>query len=52
VRPQPINGLFIGEPSSQMMLNAPSAPGNCRLFVYASDGKNKSATANIPFQVY
>ncbi len=52
VRPQPITGLFIGDPASQMMLNAPSAPGNYRLFVYASDGKNKSATANIPFQVY
>jgi hypothetical protein len=51
-RPQPINGLFIGDPASQMMLNAPSTPGNYRLFVYASDGRNKTATANIPFQVY
>jgi hypothetical protein len=51
-RPQPITGLFIGDPASQMMLNAPSTPGNYRLFVYATDGRNKSATANIPFQVY
>ncbi len=51
-RPQPINGLFIGDPASQTMLNAPSTPGNYRLFVYASDGRNKTATANIPFQVY
>ncbi len=51
-RPQPIEGRFLSQNANQLTLYAPTQAGNYRLFVYASDGKNKSATANIPFQVY
>lgn len=51
-RPQPIEGLFISQNGGQLMFNAPATSGNYRLFVYGTDGRNKSATANIPFQVY
>jgi hypothetical protein len=36
---------------SRMMIAAPGKPGEYRLFVYAFDGNNNAATANIPFYV-
>ncbi|RZM25294.1 MAG: DUF4434 domain-containing protein [Pedobacter sp.] len=35
----------------KVTINAPQKAGAYRLFVYISDGKNKVATANIPFYV-
>ncbi|TFH27605.1 MAG: hypothetical protein E4H10_03290 [Bacteroidia bacterium] len=36
---------------SEIELDAPSTPGAYRLFIYATDNGNRSATANIPFFV-
>ncbi|MDG1572249.1 glycoside hydrolase family 2 TIM barrel-domain containing protein [Robiginitalea sp. M366] len=49
-RPHAVTGLFRKEAAGQLELEAPS-PGAYRLFVYATDGNNHSATANIPFLV-
>jgi len=35
----------------QLAFNAPDAPGEYRLFIYASDGNGGGATANFPFIV-
>ncbi|RYY99239.1 MAG: hypothetical protein EOO11_05665 [Chitinophagaceae bacterium] len=43
----PIRVLRAGE----VLMTAPATPGAYRVFVYVSDGKNKVATANIPFYV-
>jgi len=40
-----------GEKNESIGFEAPSAEGEYRIFVYAYDGKNKAATANIPFYV-
>jgi hypothetical protein len=50
-RPKPISGLLKSADSNGTTLTAPAKSGAYRLFVYVSDGKNKVATANIPFFV-
>ena len=35
----------------KISLTVPKASGAYRLFVYVADGKNKVATANIPFYI-
>lgn len=41
----------ISQSNGEWTFKAPNEAGNYRLFVYATDKNNKSATANIPFQV-
>ena len=43
--------LAMENEQAEISLDAPLNPGAYRLFVYATDGGNKSATANIPFFV-
>lgn len=50
-RPDAIEGAVQPENLKQTTLIAPKNPGAYRIFVYVSDGKNKVATANIPFYV-
>lgn len=50
-RPKAISGLISENTSGNITLKSPETPGAYRLFVYASDGKNKVATGNIPFYV-
>ncbi len=50
-RPSPMNGHIKGEKFDSAVLKAPAHEGAYRLFLYTSDGKNKVATANIPFFV-
>lgn len=50
-RPKAITGLLKDISSSMFSLLAPKQEGAYRLFLYVSDGKNKVATANIPFYV-
>ncbi|MEJ2594176.1 MAG: glycoside hydrolase family 2 TIM barrel-domain containing protein [bacterium] len=49
-KPNTILVIEGGEVDSEVTFEAP-ASGEYRLFVYASDGKGSSATANIPFMV-
>ena len=49
-RPDAITLEILKENSGELSFKAP-APGNYRLFVYADDGANHAATANIPFRV-
>jgi len=49
-RPESIEGLIISENDGTVMFKSPSK-GAYRLFVYASDGNNQAAAANIPFKV-
>lgn len=49
-KPESIKGLFQNTKGGSLTLTAPT-PGNYRLFVYASDGQEHAATANIPFRV-
>ncbi|MGB5243427.1 MAG: glycoside hydrolase family 2 TIM barrel-domain containing protein [Lutimonas sp.] len=49
-RPEPIEGHFMNMADGELEFRAPKA-GNYRLFVYADDGNNHAATANIPFRV-
>ncbi len=48
-RPETILQSTSQEP--ELSFTAPETPGAYRIFVYAADGNNKSATANIPFYV-
>jgi len=50
-RPQPLTGLVNVINNNKASLKAPTKEGAFRLFVYASDGRGKVATANIPFYV-
>lgn len=50
-RPAPIEGLVTGNIPDSMFLKAPEKAGAYRLFLYASDGKNKVATGNLAFYV-
>jgi len=50
-RPQPVKGLFDPSDKPTLRFQAPSQPGPYRLFVYAYDGHQNVATANIPFYV-
>lgn len=50
-RPKPIAGLVTGNTPQTTILKTPEKPGAYRIFLYASDGKNKVATGNIPFYV-
>jgi hypothetical protein len=43
--------IFTKVDKSKIEFTAPSETGSYRLFVYALDGKNHAATANIPFYV-
>lgn len=49
-RPEPIKDLIISQKINKVTFKAPTK-GVYRLFVYASDGNNQAATANIPFMV-
>lgn len=49
-RPQAVTGLFKRQQEGELVFTAPT-DGYYRLFIYATDGNNHSATANIPFQV-
>ncbi|WP_293945534.1 MULTISPECIES: family 16 glycosylhydrolase [unclassified Sphingobacterium] len=50
-RPQALDGFIKNSTDDKGTLTAPSKEGAYRLFVYASDGNNNVATANIPFYV-
>jgi hypothetical protein len=43
--------LSMESEQSEIELDAPNTPGAYRLFIYATDDGNRSATANIPFFV-
>ncbi len=49
-RPEAINGLIVSQNEGTVVFRSPSA-GAYRLFVYASDGHDQAAAANIPFMV-
>ena len=49
-KPKAIQGLFKSERDNKLIMKAPPK-GKYRLFVYATDGNNHSAAANIPFLV-
>ena len=46
-RPETLLSMEVSE--AEIELEAPGNPGAYRLFVYATDDGNRSATANIPF---
>ncbi len=50
-RPVAVPGLIPAKAAAKTTLTAPSQPGAYRLFIYASDGHDNVATANIPFFV-
>jgi hypothetical protein len=50
-RPASLSGLVQAPYQPQTTLQAPAGQGPYRLFVYVYDGRNKVATANIPFLV-
>jgi Glycosyl hydrolases family 2, TIM barrel domain len=50
-RPQPVEGRLTTSGNSLATLRTPSTEGAYRLFLYATDGHDNVATANIPFYV-
>ncbi len=50
-RPQALSGHIKSNSDTKGSITAPIKAGAYRLFVYASDGNNNVATANIPFYV-
>ena len=50
-RPEALNELIKQASPEKVVFNAPTNPGNYRLFVYILDGKNHAATVNFPFRV-
>ncbi|QJX47775.1 hypothetical protein HMJ29_12820 [Hymenobacter taeanensis] len=50
-RPKPVTGLIPANAKAQTNLKAPAKEGAYRLFIYAYDGHDNVATANIPFYV-
>lgn len=50
-RPSGVELQFEELDAHRISVTAPAEPGAYRLFVYATDGHNKVATANIPFYV-
>ncbi|MDO9260437.1 MAG: hypothetical protein Q7U08_00650, partial [Flavobacteriaceae bacterium] len=50
-RPKTVEGIVFNGNNGTVTFNIPSQKGAYRLFVYASDGNQHSATANIPFLV-
>lgn len=50
-RPHAMEGFVQEKSFDKAVLTAPEKEGAYRLFYYSSDGKNKVATANIPFFV-
>lgn len=50
-RPPSVPGLMTETNQSRISFRSPAEEGAYRLFVYAYDGKNHWATANIPFYV-
>ena len=43
--------MMVESDSSEITFESPEEPGEYRLFVYAFDGHNNAATANIPFRI-
>lgn len=50
-RPDSIELNIVSNNEGELEFKAPEEKGNYRLFCYAMDGHNHSATANIPFKV-
>lgn len=50
-KPETVKMTFKDLGKGKISITAPTASGAYRLFVYVADGKNKVATANIPFYV-
>ena len=50
-RPKSVEGLFTKVSGETLKFRAPEKEGAYRLFIYANDGHEHSATANIPFYV-
>ncbi len=50
-KPEPVKMMHKEIGKGKISLTAPKATGAYRLFIYVADGKNKVATANIPFYV-
>lgn len=50
-RPKPIDNAISNSANGRATLKAPQKEGAYRIFVYATDGNNNVATANIPFYI-
>jgi hypothetical protein len=49
--PEPVQGLVVSQRAGKATIKAPDKAGAYRVFVYAYDGNNNVATANIPVLV-
>lgn len=49
--PEPIEGLITKQENGKVIFNSPEKAGPYRLFMYAFDGNNNVATANLPFYI-